>query len=311
MVRTKRLALYSILLAFFLAGFYANLPKALAAATGVEPLEIERFDYYIENIHPSYWAGKPNPEEPRLYITFYVYFKNLEDHIGNIEKVQIFDAFDNPWTIDLKKNTPDSLQFIGGGSSYWDNTLSSMGTVLCINEYRVVVTMKDQETLSKTFTVYEPGQKTGSTKKFIYNEDYRGKKDDSYIAALQWGTINSVTYHNNIFDIRFTISDPRTANAKFEFFDKNKKYLGQSRWLVTSFSKEVLPSLNNGNSLATDGQPNTVQIRPGHLNLEKGKNINRTKYIVLVTKDGEQFSDSKDPDDFYYISYGEPTALQK
>jgi len=286
----------------------ANMP-VFADNSSKNSIEIESVDYKIENIHPRFWQGDFNPNDPRLYITFYIYIKNLENCINNIKKVEVFDSSDNPWTINLEQNTNESMLFIGGGTRFFDKMLSNTGAVLYLNNYRVVITTQENQKISKSFTICEPGQKEGSRKKYLFSEDYRGQKDDSYSEALKWGKIESALHRNGTFDIKFTVNDGRTINAKLEFYDKNKNFLGSTPWFINSFSKESSDSLNNGTKLYTDGQINTIQVKDKEIEVEKFKKINKAKFIVLVTKDGKQHANSKNPADFNHESYSEPFEL--
>jgi hypothetical protein len=311
MGKHKITLLLSLVLASFLWGVAFTNMKVFAANSSGNAIEIESIDYVVENIHPRYWQGDFNPKEPRLFITFYIYIKNLENCIDSIKKVEVYDSSGNPWTINLDKNTDDSMRFIGAGTRFFDETLSNSGSVLYINNYRVVITTKENEKISESFSVCEPGQKEGSAKKFLFNEDYRGQKNNSYIEALSWGKIDSAIYRKGTFDVNFSVNDRRVFNARLEFYDKNKKYLGATRWFINSHSKEILDSLNNGNNFHTDGQINNVQVINQEIEVEKSKNIKKTKFIVLITKDGNQYANSEDPDNFNHESFSEPFELKK
>jgi hypothetical protein len=310
-MRKSSLSLFlSMILVLTLWGGVFPNTNVWAANSPAKTIEIDSVDYMIENINPLYWQDVSNLKVPRIFITFYIYINNLENCIDTIKKVEVYDSSDKPWIMDLKKNTDASMRYIGGGTRFFDTTLSLTGSVLFLNNYQVVITTKDNEKIIKPFTICEPGQKEGSTKRFLFSADYRGQKDDSYVEALRWGKISSAAYQNGTFDVDFTINDERTSNARMEFYDQKKNYLGATPWFVNSFSKETIDSLNNGGKLHTEGQMNHLQIMNNEIMVNKSKKISKTKYVVLITKDGNQYGDSDNPDNFNHNSCSEPCEVK-
>lgn len=311
MAKLHRTLLLSLVWVSLVLGIGLPNSNVWGAEPAGNPIVIENVDYSIDNIHPGFWGGKFNPNTPRLVIAFYIYIKDLANCLGNIKDIKVYDANGlAPWAIPLQDNVDENMQFIGGGTNFYDETLSNNGTVLCLKDYRVEVQTKDGVKVAKTFTVYEPGKHEDTAKKYVYSEDYRGQKNDSYVEALQWGKIVSAVYQKGTFEVQFTVNDSRTANVKMQFLDKDKNYLGETRWLVNSFSKEVFASLNDGEQFYCDGQPNQVEIENNEILVQKSKNITKTKFVVLITKDGNQYSDAKDPSDFNFRAYSEPFELK-
>jgi hypothetical protein len=284
-----------LLMVFVLLGSFCF---SIQAAEPGFPVIINRVDFVIENIDPSFWKGKPNPGTPRLYYNFFIYIADFENAFKQIKKVVVFDGVDDFWTIDHKEYNNKKHGYIGGYGRWYDTRMTPDGSLLTLKNFRAVITTIDGRENESKFSMPEPGS-TIVSKRYVFGETYPGPFTDEYAAALRIGKIinvNAVAKQSVTID--FLLDDERISNARFYFYDSKKSFIAQTDWVFNVRTKKALGALNNGQGLIVKGR-NSVTFAWNDIYLEKGK-LTKTRYIVMDLKDGRQFIDATDPTNFYY-----------
>jgi hypothetical protein len=295
----QKYSMRMIALLTVLAVFGSAFWSVRAAEPGF-PILIERVDFVIENIEPSFWEGKTNANTPRLYYNFFIYIANLESTYKQIKKVVVYDGTNDFWTINHKEYNNFKAGYIGGYGRWYDTKLAPDGSLLALKGFRAVVTTTDGRETELKFAIPEPGA-TVASKRYLFGETFPGPFTDEYAPALRIGKISNVAaVEQQSVTIEFTLDDERIANARFYFYDSKKRYMGETAWVYNVQTKKTLSTLNNGQGLMVNGR-NTVTFAWDDINMEHGK-LTKTRYIVVDLKDGRQFSDTKDPVNFYYSS---------
>jgi len=266
-------------------------------------IKINKIDFYVENIHPSYWDAD-DEAKTRLHYNFFIYIENLKEVIDQISVVKVFDQHDNSWTIDPKKQLDLEKGFVGGRERWYNYSFTDESTLIAIKDLKVVVTLVDGSEVVQSFSIPEPGM-LNCTKNYVYSEGYRGKISPNHVQALKLAEIKEAKLSKNILTVNFAVNDKRVSNGYLALLDKDKKYIGSSDWFVKEVSKEIMFALNKGKDLYINNKTNVLQLINTQIGFEEEKTISDARYVLIYLYDGLQFDNTKDAGSFYYISVSE------
>lgn len=290
--------------------FLTVTTAAKAEPTLKDEIRVQRIDYLIENIHPSYWAK--NEESIQLFCNLFIYMDDLKNQLETIEQVAIFNKYNTKWELDLKKDFNLERGFLGGYLRLYDTILSQNSTLWSLSDLKLVFTLKNGKEVTKPFSIPVPGFAEPTAKsQYIYNENFRGRVLDSYVPALKMGVITSLEYRENAFKVSFTANDNRIANGYFAFYDKDKNYVGETPPFTNWYSGEVADFLNQGKRFDITGKINNAEFGVASIQLGKRQKVSKIKYVQLCLTDGFQFAKSAVPNNYIYTSYSEMTPVVK
>jgi hypothetical protein len=269
-------------------------------------LVIKDVDAVVENIHPTFWK-ESSTKNKTCRINFFIYIDFINSNIDDIEFCKVFSRFGHSWTINKDKYFNEEKGYIGGYVRWFDNFLSSNGSVIPVSKLRCEVKLKNGVIHEKEFNIPLPGKKDSYGMDFVYTEEYRGRISKAYSKCLSRAVIDEVRKIGDYIRIIFRVNDPNTSNLKIIFLNDNKDFLGETDYLINRYSREIPTFFNYGKEFQTRGEPNLLMIKENEINFKEGssytiKNI-YSFYIKLF--DGLQYFISEDPGEFNYISRSE------
>lgn len=276
----------------------------IAASEQTKPMIVKKVDAIIDNIHPSLLSKEITSGVPRLFCTLYIHLEDFQETYSQIKEAGVYDSFDTYWPIDLKKDVNPNYGFLR--LVFFNSKLSESGSLLSIKDLTVYLKLKDEQVIEYPFSIPEPGAAAPTKMDFVYAESYHGKMQTTYIPALKLGSIRFARFEDKkTINLDFMVNDKRVFNGRIVFYDKNMKYLGESRPFVTSFSKEILSTLNKGTAFNVNNQINRLILSESQIQFTKGGKMSKIKYAGLWLSDGAQFTNSDNPDNYNYASHSE------
>ena len=271
-----------------------------------EDLIITKVDTIIENIHPTFWK-ESSTKDKTCRINFFINIDFLNSNIDDIEFCKIFSRFGHSWTINTEKYFNEEKGYIGGYGRWFDNFLSSNGSVIPVNKLRCEIKLKSGVIYKKEFNIPLSGKKDSYGMDFVYTEEYQGRISKAYSKCLSRAVIDEVKKIGDYIRIIFRVNDPNASNLKIIFLNDNKDFLGETNYLINRYSREIPTFLNYGKEFQTGGEPNLLMIKENEIEFKEGstytiKNI-YSFYIKLF--DGLQYLNCDDPAEFNYVSRSE------
>lgn len=268
-------------------------------------IKIKEVDYYLENIHPSYW-DEGVMAKTSLFLNVYLYIDDLKAKIDTIQNIVLCDNQGSVWKLNPKDYCNLELGYLGGSTRLYDVKMSQNASLLSIKDWKVILELKDGGKVERVFSIPAPGESQPNAKnEFAYTEKFRGAIGAGYIPALSLAKVSSKEYKNNHFKFTFSVKDRRVVNGSIVFLDKNKRYLGETVLFINGYTKENVDFVNDGQTFSNDGQTNTVHLLPADLRLEGKQKISKIKYLQVCLIDGGQFKNNQEQSNFYYQSLSE------
>lgn len=271
-------------------------------------VKITKIDFYVENIHPSYWEVD-DQAKTRLHYNFFIYIENLKEVIEQISSVKIYDQHNNSWTIDPKEQVNLEKGILGGKERWYNNSYTDSSSMIAIKELKAVITLVDGTKVEKSFSIPEPGS-LNCTKSYLYSEGYSGKISANHVSALKLAEITDARIKQGVLKVNFKVNDQRVSNGYLALLDKDQNYIGSSDWFTKEVSRETLSVLNKGKYFYVNNKLNTIQMLNPQLEFEEGKNLSDARYVMIYLYDGLQFDNTNNVGEFYHISISESKQIK-
>ena len=183
--------------------------------------------------------------------------------------------------------------------SLYDSDLEG-GAYVALGDYEVKATLKNGNTATKTLLVPAPASAETDGYNFAYTESYANAANppSDYVALPKRATVESATLdlQASNLEVTFSITDDRIYNGWLRTYNAEGEHLGSSDYF-RSKTDGVMPQLNSGGELRTDGATNTLSVSAEELSFyDADTSLADVAAVLVVLTDGEQYEDI----DVYY-----------
>lgn len=247
-------------------------------------ISIKKIEVLIDNIDSSFWKKKM--EDQSLYYNFYIYYNEPDLTANDIAFCNVSSVFDIKWTIDLNEYFNPESNYIGGIGRWYDSKISNNGSVLGIKDLKVSIKLKNNYILNYNLSLNGPDE-YNSVYSNVYNEDYKGEKNGSYISAIKRAKIINKEKLENSLKIEFSVDDIRVNTGEIWLYNKDNQYIGEARnSFINVYSREISDYLNNGKVLNTSGEVNIINLKRENIEYDNEKfKFEDINYTHVVLKD--------------------------
>lgn len=282
-------------------------PKPETTTVDERTLASEPAIFLFETTPPSYYDDAAKRAEGSMCLSVFLYSSNPLVGASRVKEWKVSDELGRHWTSE-RGNASD---FIGGWNRFVTATYSNNDSVLGLRRYVLDVVAIDGTDYRRSF---DPGAilaSGGQPNHFIYSAFYHGNKEKDYLEGLESAVISKAEMSDNDATIVFTCHDTRAVNGIMTFYDKNKKFVGESSPFFNAYSQEREPRLNNNEALVKDGSPNTFRLAAESFFPVHGKSFADIDNVVVTLMDGPWPWDANTKDRVLLVSRSERTTLQK
>ncbi len=249
------------------------------SAPAEQPFAQAPIQIVFEDIDPSFWVQQ---HDASLYFNIFVYYSGERIRSKDVKEMRIRDQNGLVWRVGSPEATDT---YIGGWVRFWTEEYSSNESVLSLGRYRVEIEMTNGQVYRMQYDPTDPDPKRGNVMDFVYSSDYKGRKGDLYVQAIQRPEVQPFGIESGKVHYTFSVADSRVQNGRAVFFDQDMNYVAETDQFVNPYSLEGARFINKGTSLYVDGSPNQLEIGLRDLHFAVGKSLSDIKYGNVVLTD--------------------------
>ena len=262
-----------------------------------------RVQFVYEDIHPSFWT---KPTLATMFLDVFVFYQGRRLSASDIKEMRLHDVKGLSWTI-----APEvTHNYIGGWERIWAFDYTWNQSVISLGRYTLEIITSQVKVCSRVYDPTDPQPANANSKSYVYSADYLGRKDERYAECIRRARIKEASLEDEQIRVLFSINDSRVENGKTSFYDKNKKWIGESIWFKNIYSLESLPGLNQGTGLRVDGGDNELLLKEVDVRLGKGRSLSEIEYMNVVTEAGGEPGITPTEDETIYLARSEMVVVR-
>lgn len=277
------------------------LTLLLAACGGTDSpkkqVDIESLGWVIENRDPSLSSSNVSAR-----LLTYIYLADTGLMTSDFASIEITAPNDKEvsWFFDSTAEFGDN--FDAENSSFQFNLVDSNrgnGSVFSLGNYVVTVKLKNGDAATQTLFVPAPGSTSTNGYEFAYTEDYSGAANppSNYVALPKRATITSTTLdlQASTLEVNFSVEDEAVYDGWLRVYDEAGDHIGSSSFFRDYDTGELMEQLNEGRTLLTDGEANTLSLAASseQLNFFGTSTLADIASVSVILTDGKQYVDTE------------------
>jgi len=240
--------------------------------------EITKVTFVYEDIHPSFWSSSRTDS---MFLSVFIYFKREIPTKQDIKEMRIYDESKRYWTMSVNEYVAEDKTYIGGYARFRTDHYSLNWSVLSLAAYEMQLSMINGTVCVYRYDPADPEPNGKNSRSYVYSSDYAGRKDDRYIQNVKRAEIRESRIEGDLIELAFSIADDRAANGNVAFYDKDKKFVGETARFKNIHSLEVRKFLNEGAVFNVDGRENRAKIAKGDITYQAGRSFSDIAYVMV------------------------------
>jgi hypothetical protein len=269
-----------------------------------EFLENAQIQFIFEDIHPSFFSKET---KGTMFLNVFIYYKGPRLQSKDVKEIRLLDDEGMLWTTSPEVNRT----YIGGWLRFNTGNYSINESVLRIRQYTVQIVMHDGHVHKLEFDPTDPESGRGNIRGYVYSTDYQGYKGDSHVQCLHRAQIKQFEIQDHQVHLSFAVNDRRVESGQIAFYDKAKRYIGETAVFMNTYSLEYRRWLNKGAALFADGADNQVEIPLSDLSIEEGRSASEIEYANVVLSDSADWMEAPTRSETVFESRSEMVLLQR
>ncbi len=243
--------------------------------------DISSVVWYSQNIDKSFWSNGTTGASNFMYST--LYYKGEDVNKAEFHRVQMIKN-NEEWNFYLGEDTFNREKKKIGGMRSFSKKCSTNGSVLPIGSVEYRIELDNGYKSKKTVTIPVPGELSNNGYKFVYNEDYTGTTDSTYVQALKRATVTSQTKGASDITVKFTVTDNRVFSGRLFLFNSSKKLIA-----YTPVFRSFAAGKTVNKAILSDGSENTLNYTSSSISYENGYTFSNISAVAVQLTDGAQY----------------------